>query len=82
MKKLRILRCFQFQGNNCKKVYTEKAIFKKLLPVSTLVWKRTGSNFAPFFAFNFFVSKFFTFFSTVLKSAKILSYFDTEIQIF
>ncbi len=34
-----------------------------------VVYKRTNTNFAHFFAYNFFVSKFFAFYSTVSKSA-------------
>jgi hypothetical protein len=34
-----------------------------------LIYVLNDSNFAHFFAYNFFVSKFFAFFSTVSKSA-------------
>ncbi len=80
-KVLRILSWFQIRGHNWKKVYTEKVICKKLLQVSSIE-EGTLQFCTLFLLITFFVCKFFAFFSTVLKSAIILSCFDTKIQIF
>ncbi len=51
-----------------RKKYTQKKLFpKKILQVSSIEEERL--QFAPFFAYIFFLSKFFPFLSTVSKSA-------------
>ncbi len=48
------------------KIITNKCTSKKLFAkniCNLVVWKRKNSNFAPFFACNFFISEFFAFFS-------------------
>jgi hypothetical protein len=62
-------------------LYTEKVICQKLLQNSSIE-EEENSYFAPFFAYNFLVRKFFGFFSTVLKSAQNSELFDTKFEIF
>jgi len=61
----RILRWFQICGNN-RKIHPEKVICQTLLQVSSI--ERIPLIFHTFFGCNVFLSKFFTFFSTVSKS--------------
>ncbi len=57
-----------FKSNNRKTIHSEKKLFAKNF-CKLVVLKRRISDFSHFFGCNFFVSKFFTFFSTISKSA-------------
>jgi hypothetical protein len=59
----------QIRRNNLKKVYLEKVICQKLVQVSMSIEEdnRQTPILHTSFACNFFVSKFFAFFSTVSK---------------
>ncbi len=63
----RILPWFQICGNNWKKAHLEKVLCQTLLQVRVL--QGEPPNFRTFFGYNFFVSRFFTFFSTISKSS-------------
>ncbi len=76
----RILRCFLISENNWGK-FTQKKWFAKIFASSNIKENILYSNFANFFSWNFFVSKFFAFSQHFRNQRKILCCFDTRIQI-
>jgi hypothetical protein len=79
-KKRRILRWFQIRGNNLKKVYLEKVICQKLVQVSSI--EEAKLQFCTLLLpATFLLSNFLHFSQQIPNQRKILSCFDTHIQI-
>jgi hypothetical protein len=79
-KKRRILRRFQIRGNNLKKVYLEKVICQKLVQVSSI--EEYNLQFCTLsFPVSFLLANFLQFSQQFQNQRKILSCFDTHIQI-
>ncbi len=80
MKKCWILRWFQIRGNNLKKVYLEKVICEKLLQVSSI--EEDKLQFCTLLLpVTFLLAHFLHFSQQFRNQRKILSCFDTHIQI-
>ncbi len=80
IKKRRILRWFQICGKNLKKVYQEKVICQKLLQVSCIEEDKLQCC-TLLLAVTFLLANFLHFSQQIPNQRKILSYFDTHLQI-
>ena len=79
-KKLRILRWFQISGNNLKKVYLEKVICQKLVQFRSI--EEDKLKFCTLLLpVTFLLANFLHFTQQIPNQRKILSCFDTHIQI-
>jgi hypothetical protein len=71
---------FQIRGNNLKKVYLEKVICQKLVQVSSI--EEDKLQFCTLLLpVTFLLAKFLHFSQQIPNQRKILSCFDTQIQI-
>ncbi len=80
IKKRRILRWFQIRGNNLKIVYLKKVIRRKLVQVSSL--EEDKLKFCTLLLpVTFLLANFLHFSQQIPNQRKILSFFDTHVQI-
>jgi hypothetical protein len=71
---------FQIRGNNLKKVYLKKVICQKLVQVSSI--EEDKLQFCTLLlTVTFLLANFLHFSQQILNQCKILSCFDTHIQI-
>jgi hypothetical protein len=71
---------FYFRGNKLKKVYLEKVICQKLVQVSSIEEYKLQFLHTSFVC-NFLLANFLHFSQQITNQRKILSCFDTQIQI-